>query len=56
MEFNEFIPDAERPVIVSKEEKAYIRDGKLENAFRAFRRPPYPKMSGRRKASEERIE
>ena len=43
-DFDKYISDKESPVVVSREERMFIRDGKMENAVKAFRRPAYPNL------------
>lgn len=48
-DIDKFIPDEERPVMIEKEKATYIREGRMENAVKAFRRPAYPNMRKERK-------
>ena len=43
-DFDKYVPDRECPVIVSKEERKYIKNGKMENAVKTFKRPAYPNL------------
>lgn len=46
-DFDKFIPDEERPIMIPKEQKEFIKNGKMERAYETFRRPAYPNI-GRR--------
>jgi hypothetical protein len=46
-ELENFSTSEKRPVLVTKEEKMYIREGKLGAALQKFKRPAY--MKGSRK-------